>query len=247
MPLISKYRVISLLATALLCLAALLLGLSVAGSFFDIPQLISLPGDFFVRSYGALAFLIPLYFIGAAYILADPVYRPNRIFMLSASVVPFITLAAGFALIRDFDRLAYGNPFLGQLGRVGIGFCLILLILPEGLLIMVLSARLFPPKAPGQEPRTAGTARPRTPGLLPSPPRADPRETALEKAEPQGADPQEAAGAPVAADPLLQPADAGPVPDAEADDSTGIPVDAMGTFVPAVRRSALIDLPELKP
>jgi S-DNA-T family DNA segregation ATPase FtsK/SpoIIIE len=158
-PLISKYRVIALLVMAFLCLAALFLGLSVAGSFFDIPQLISLPGDFFVRSYGALAFLIPLYFIGAACILADPAYRPDRIFMLSASVVPFITLAAGFVLIRDFDHLAYGNPFLRQMGRVGISFCLILLILPEGLLIMVLSNRFFSPKILGKNQKTRTAIR----------------------------------------------------------------------------------------
>ncbi|MDR1948942.1 MAG: hypothetical protein LBQ38_06105, partial [Spirochaetaceae bacterium] len=254
----SKYRLITLLITLLLCLAALLLGLSVAGSFFDIPQLASLPGDFFVHSYGALAFLIPLYFIGAAYLLADPAYRPDRIFMLSASVIPFITLAAGFSLFRDFNQAAGGNRFLGQLGKVGILFCLVLVTLLEGLLIVVLSTLIFPSKGRGKKQKAGKTGpHPRAglPRLLPSPgpPPAEPATAAA--AEPKAAaEPGNAGtkpgivGAEAAAEPgnagAVLPEDEGAIPfDIESDDLFG----AVEISPPVIRRPSPINLPELKP
>ncbi|MDR3276950.1 MAG: DNA translocase FtsK, partial [Treponema sp.] len=74
------YRIPAVLGSMLLGIGGVLLGVSVAGALFGLPGLSGGPGGFFVDSYGILAFLIPAYLIVASLLLADPVYRPDRIF-----------------------------------------------------------------------------------------------------------------------------------------------------------------------
>ncbi|MDR0554968.1 MAG: DNA translocase FtsK [Treponema sp.] len=136
----------------------------------------SAPGMFFVDSYSFLALLIPAYLVWAAHITADPVYRPKRIFVLGLSVIPFLTLAAGLKLLRDFYALAQGHSLLTGLGQIGIGFCAVIMASLEGFLIWVGTVRLFntknrkpgsPEKKPGAASERAGKSGSRP--LLPAP------------------------------------------------------------------------------
>ncbi|MDR2759112.1 MAG: DNA translocase FtsK, partial [Spirochaetaceae bacterium] len=147
---------------------SLFLGFSIAVSFFNLPGIPALPVDFLTDAYGFLSFGIPLYLFGAAALLADPQYRPNRIFILNAGIFPFFTLAVGFAFIRDFMDYSDRIPFLASLGKTGFCFLVITLTFIEGLVIMALVSFLFPSPAPKQTPKAgAGRAGPRT--LLPPP------------------------------------------------------------------------------
>jgi S-DNA-T family DNA segregation ATPase FtsK/SpoIIIE len=96
-----------------------------------------------VDSYGLLSFIVPIYLLYAAFLLADPVYRPNRIFILSCAAVPFFTLAIGFAFIREFDSWADQFVLFDMAGKGGLSFIVILLTLLEVLIIMAFSALLF--------------------------------------------------------------------------------------------------------
>jgi hypothetical protein len=70
------------------------------------------PGRFFARSFGILSMLIPAYFFYAAVILADRKWRPDRIFILSGFIFPFLTLSIGFVFNRDFDFRSGQSAFL---------------------------------------------------------------------------------------------------------------------------------------
>jgi S-DNA-T family DNA segregation ATPase FtsK/SpoIIIE len=160
----SGARSAALIGTAVLIFAGVLLALIIGASLSERSFIAAGAGDFLVRSYGLLAFAIPLYLFLAALILADPVYRPERIFILSSAVFPFLTLALGFAFVRDFDQRAADFAFLRIAGRGGFSFIIIILTVLEGLLIINLSSLLFK--------GTREPARP-SPGeglaLLPSP------------------------------------------------------------------------------
>ncbi|MDR2482858.1 MAG: DNA translocase FtsK [Treponema sp.] len=165
----STYRLAALGLAAFLVLAALLLGISIAGALFNLPGLASAPGEFFVDSYGFLAFLIPGYLVWAALIAADPRYLPKRIFVLSLSMIPFLTLAAGFSLLRDFEDLAAHNSFLAGLGQMGLGFCMVILTALEGFGIAAASALLFVDKPPVKPARPVRRRSPKRVRMLPSP------------------------------------------------------------------------------
>ena len=171
MPL-STYRLAALSLAAFLVLAALLLGISIAGALFNLPGLASAPGEFFVDSYGFLAFLIPGYLVWAALIAADPRYLPKRIFVLSLSMIPFLTLAAGFSLLRDFEDLAAHNSFLAGLGQMGLGFCMVILTALEGFGIAAGAALLFVDKPPAKPARPVRRRRPKPVRMLPAPDQA---------------------------------------------------------------------------
>ncbi|MDR3160446.1 MAG: DNA translocase FtsK [Spirochaetaceae bacterium] len=178
-----KYRVITIAVAAGLAAAALLLGCSIAASLFTIPGIYTPPGDFFTDSYGILAFIIPFYLLWAAVLLADRGYRPERIFILSASLFPFMTLAIGFAFIRDYAYWSNYLSFIALLGRIGFGFVVISVTFLQGLIITALVSRLFPREAArSHRPvnRAGNRAGRRKPvrALLPEPPVA--REAAEE-------------------------------------------------------------------
>jgi S-DNA-T family DNA segregation ATPase FtsK/SpoIIIE len=169
-------RIIAILAALGLGFLGILLGVSIAASLFRIPGIYAVPGDFFADSYGILSFLIPVYMIYAALLLADPRYRPARIFGLSCSLAPFFTLALGFAFTRDFEARAADSPLLTLIGKVGFSFIIVFLTTMEGLIIVALGY-LFFPQGPAPRPSRSrgpgaggrwekrGASRP----LLPSP------------------------------------------------------------------------------
>ena len=139
----SKYRSTALWVSVMLGAAAVLLGISIAASIFELSVFLSGPGNFFVRSYGGLAFLIPAYLIYAAFILADPGYKPERIFVLAGLTLPFFTITLGCYVIRDFDLLIQKSPFLVRTGKTGIGLLFFLITGAEGILIALLRSVLF--------------------------------------------------------------------------------------------------------
>jgi S-DNA-T family DNA segregation ATPase FtsK/SpoIIIE len=89
--------------------------------------------------------LIPAYLIYAAFLLAEPGYKPDRIFILAAMILPFVTAALGLFAIRDFDSVAKNSLFLARAGRFGIGFLTVIITAMEILLIMLLRSIFFYP------------------------------------------------------------------------------------------------------
>jgi len=139
----SKYRIWAILGSLLCGLFGIFLGFSITAAFFDLGTAFSEPGMFFIQSYKILALIVPAYFLYAALILADPVYRPERIFVLCCLIVPFITLAIGFYWIREFDELRLRSSFIDRAGKLGIGFIIFFLTALECLFIVLLRYVLF--------------------------------------------------------------------------------------------------------
>jgi S-DNA-T family DNA segregation ATPase FtsK/SpoIIIE len=155
-----KYRIAAVCGTLLLSAVALVLTFSIAGALFDLPFIARGLGNFFVRSYGVLAFLIPAYLVWAAVILAAPSYHPDRIFVLAAAIIPFMTLAIGIGFIQDFNFQAERIPALQKAGKTGFSFFIVLLAFVEGMIIRAFVPLLFPELA---------AAKTRKPGPAPSP------------------------------------------------------------------------------
>jgi S-DNA-T family DNA segregation ATPase FtsK/SpoIIIE len=103
----------------------------------------AVPGRFFVRSFGILSMLIPVYFFYAAIILADRKWRPDRIFVLSGFIFPFLTLSVGLAFIRDFDLRSQQSSFLYFLGKTGFSLFIITVTVIEVLLLQILKNMIF--------------------------------------------------------------------------------------------------------
>jgi S-DNA-T family DNA segregation ATPase FtsK/SpoIIIE len=165
-----KIRLTALLSSLGLGLIGIILTVSVASALFDLGSALAVPGYFFVRSYGVLAFIIPAYLVCAAFLLADPRYRPDRIFVLTGITVPFITLALGFHWVRNFDAIAAVSPFFTRAGRAGIGFIIVIVTVLEGFLMILLKNVIFPAgafrkKVPGKK----RTAQRKPVALLPPP------------------------------------------------------------------------------
>ena len=140
---VSKYRAIALWSSVILILMAVLLCLSIAASLFDWGGILSGLGNFFVRSYGFLSFIIPAFLIYAAFLLASPQYRPDRIFILASTILPFFTLAFGIFLIRNLDLLSDRSAFLRTAGKVGLSFLIVIITAMEVFLIIQLRILLF--------------------------------------------------------------------------------------------------------
>jgi S-DNA-T family DNA segregation ATPase FtsK/SpoIIIE len=132
-------------AAAFLGLCALFLGFSLVNVLFGLRLFPLVPGGFFVRSFGILALFIPAYLGYAAFVLADPRWRPERIFLLNSSVFPFLTLAAGFAFVRDFAVRSRQFAFLDFAGKTGFSFVMVLITVFEVLALRIVKNALFPP------------------------------------------------------------------------------------------------------
>ncbi|MDR0301386.1 MAG: DNA translocase FtsK [Treponema sp.] len=104
-------------------------------------------GKFFARSFGILSLLIPVYLGYAAFVLADPQWRPDRIFTLSAGIFPFLTLAIGFAFIRDFEFRSAQINLLNFTGKTGFSLLIIFLTVIEVLVLQALKTVFFRQKA----------------------------------------------------------------------------------------------------
>ena len=141
-PLSNKYRRWAAIGSLGFGISGVLLGISMIAAFFGAGTFLAAPGAFFGRSFGVLALVIPAYFLYAAFILADPQYRPEHIFILGSIVFPFFTLALGFFWIREFENLREISSFIARAGRIGIGFFAFFLVSIE-ILIIVLLRRMF--------------------------------------------------------------------------------------------------------
>jgi S-DNA-T family DNA segregation ATPase FtsK/SpoIIIE len=168
----SKARLTALLCSLGLGLTGILLAASIGSALFGLGNAAAGPGYFFVGSYGVLAFAVPAYLFCAAFLLADPRYRPDRIFILAGITVPFITLGFGLYVVRNFDALAAVYPFFMKARRAGIGFLVVIITVMESLLMIFLKNLLFPFPAGnsgGRAPAGKKTAKRNRVILLPPP------------------------------------------------------------------------------
>ncbi|MDR2921878.1 MAG: DNA translocase FtsK, partial [Treponema sp.] len=139
-----KYRLVTLAAAVLLAAFALFLGLSLLGAVFGIKAFNPSLGLFFSHSYGILAFFVPYYLGYAASVLADPRWRPDRIFFLCAAPFPFLTLGVGYILIRDFDALSQEYAFMDFTGKTGFGVIVVVMTFLEVVVLQMVKNALFP-------------------------------------------------------------------------------------------------------
>ena len=159
----SKYRVWTVLCSLALGIAGLFFCFSVIAAFFGRTNVLAAPGSFFVRSYGLLSFVIPAYLLYAAFLLADPNYKPGRIFLLCGLIIPFITLALGSYWIREFEILRIESSFINRAGKTGIGIFIFIVSVLEILIIIFLRFLLFPRnRDPRQEKMSAVVRREKT-------------------------------------------------------------------------------------
>ena len=138
-----KFRTIAIGSAVLLGIFGVLLGFSLFSALFRIGIFPEVPGRLFTRSFGILSILIPAYLGYAAFILADPKWRPDRIFILSAVIVPFLTLAVGFAFVRDFEYRSAQFALLNFTGKTGFSLLIIFMTVLEVLLLQVLRNMFF--------------------------------------------------------------------------------------------------------
>jgi S-DNA-T family DNA segregation ATPase FtsK/SpoIIIE len=157
-----RFRTIAVGLAFFLGLCAILMGFSLFSALFGTGFFPASPGMFFARSFGILSMLIPVYLAYAAFVLADPRWRPDRIFTLGACIFPFLTLVVGFALIRDFEIKSAQYAFLNFTGKTGFSLIIIFLTVVETLLLQVLKNALFLKNAEAAD-------RHKRPGLLPPP------------------------------------------------------------------------------
>jgi hypothetical protein len=144
------YRAISLSAAAFLFCAAVLLALSISAGLFPLP-FPAFAGAFFLDSYGIISFLIPLWLIAAAWMLCERSYKPLHIFLLNAALAPFLTLAAGFHCLQDFDLWTEQFGLLRVFGRGGFTLAVVFVCILEGVTAWALSLLFFvPPQAKKQ-------------------------------------------------------------------------------------------------
>ncbi|GHV53674.1 hypothetical protein AGMMS49579_12850 [Spirochaetia bacterium] len=165
----SKIRIAAVLGAIALGLSALFLGISIAGAILGLPGYRTGPGAFFAAAYGLLAFFIPVYLFFAAFILADPAWRPDRIFILGTVIIPFLTLAMGTTLMQDFEAWAQELALLEFTGRTGFSFIIVTLTVFEALMISVLKILLFPNKGSSDKTRKRAKYPANRELLLPAP------------------------------------------------------------------------------
>ncbi|MDR1910201.1 MAG: DNA translocase FtsK [Spirochaetaceae bacterium] len=148
----SRYRIAAIGCALALSALALILAFSIGGALFNLPFMGRRLGAFLTGAYGILALLIPAYLIWAALILAAPGFRPDRIFVLAAAIIPFMTIAIGIGFIQDFDFQSGRFPALLRVGRNGLSLFILLLGFVEGLIIRAFLPLLFPELRPAGKP-----------------------------------------------------------------------------------------------
>jgi S-DNA-T family DNA segregation ATPase FtsK/SpoIIIE len=140
---IFRFRAIAVSVAVFLAVCGLVMGISLFTTLFGIGTFPSKIGNFFARSFGFLSLLIPVYLAYAAFILADPRWKPERIFNLNAGLFPFLTLALGLAFIRDFELRAAQYAFLDFAGKTGFSLVIVLIAVIEVLFLQTLKNSLF--------------------------------------------------------------------------------------------------------
>ncbi|MDR2543515.1 MAG: DNA translocase FtsK [Treponema sp.] len=138
-----KFRTISICLAILLGICSILLVFLLFGVLFGVGFSPNVLGLFFAQSFGILSLLIPAYLAYAAFILADPKWRPDRIFILICLIIPFFTLAVGYSFINDFEERSLQSGFLNFTGKTGFSMLIIFITVIEVLFIQVLKKMLF--------------------------------------------------------------------------------------------------------
>ncbi|MCL2720693.1 MAG: DNA translocase FtsK [Treponema sp.] len=138
-----KFRTISVLLAVFFGLSSVFIIFSIFSTLFQLGFFPVVPGIFLVRSFGLLSLLVPGYFAYAAFILADPRWKPDRIFFLNGLILPFLTLAVGFVFIRDFESRSLQNAFLNFTGKTGFSLFIVTITALEVLLIQLLRNTIF--------------------------------------------------------------------------------------------------------
>jgi S-DNA-T family DNA segregation ATPase FtsK/SpoIIIE len=138
-----NFRSVTVGLSVLLALCSILIGFSMFSSLFGTGFFPVVPGMFFTRSFGILSFLIPVHLAYAAFILADSHWRPDRIFILGASIFPFMTLVVGFSFTRDFEIRSAQFAFLNFTGKTGFSLLIIFITVIEILFLQVLKNTIF--------------------------------------------------------------------------------------------------------
>ncbi len=139
----SSFRSAAVAGTLILGISAIFFGLSIAAALFDLPFFIKEPGTFFVRAFGVMAFIIPAYLFWASFALADPSYKADKLFLLCVSILPLITLALGFGILKDFDIWSGTNAFIAKAGRPGFAAIVLTIMVIECLIITALKMIFF--------------------------------------------------------------------------------------------------------
>ena len=145
-----KFRIAAIVGAAVLGLFAVLLTLSLMAAVFGLKVFPAGLGNFFAGSFGVLAFMILAYLGYAAFILADPRWRPGRIFILNGVIFPFLTLTIGYTIIKNFETWAERSAFVRFTGKTGFGFCIVMVTLLEAVILRLVKNMLFPEKAEGK-------------------------------------------------------------------------------------------------
>jgi len=139
----SKYRIWAIIFSLAFGISAVFLGFSITAAYFNLGGPVSAPGSFFIRAYGFLAYIVPAYLLYGSLLLADPIYRPGRIFVLCGLILPFLTISIGAYWIREYETLSVESSFIARAGKVGIGFFFFFLTGLEVLLVVLLRLLLF--------------------------------------------------------------------------------------------------------
>ena len=138
------------------------LSLSVFAALLGHRGLLVAPGAFLSGIYGAAAFLVPVYLLGAAFVLADPLYRPARLFALSCSIVPFLTVAFGAAILAEPAKYFELFSIPEYLSPTALAAAVAALTALEGFAIAAAAVLIFGErKMPSPRPTAAERIRPR--------------------------------------------------------------------------------------
>jgi DNA segregation ATPase FtsK/SpoIIIE, S-DNA-T family len=138
---ITLYVAWGLAGAALLLLGSLILSLfSFSSPFLAI---LAFPGTFLYNSFLQAGFYVPLYLLLNAWMLSRPRLRYDRLFVLIATVVPFLTVSMALKLMLTTDQFPMATFFQYSFGRVGSGLLLLLFIPLEGTIIFYLKNRFF--------------------------------------------------------------------------------------------------------
>ncbi|MCL2215044.1 MAG: DNA translocase FtsK [Treponema sp.] len=138
-----KYRTISIMLAVFFGLFSILFIIALLPGLFGLKVFPVAPGLFFIRSFGILSMLIPVYFAYVAFILADSKWKPDRIFLLNSFILPFFTLSVGFAFIRDFEIRSMQFALLYFTGKTGFSMIIISLTVIEVLALLLLRNIIF--------------------------------------------------------------------------------------------------------
>jgi len=174
----SPYRKATLIAAGITAALGILLGLSVAHGLFRFTFFLDQPGALFVAGLRRPGLCNPrLFFNRHPDPSGSPVPPRIEFFSLSCTIFPFLTLAFGSYVFRNFDHYGALSDLLNRMGKNLFEFLVILLTVAEIFGIAGLKVILFPEfraKSRGKAPMTDASFRNRPRELLSRPQTREP-------------------------------------------------------------------------